>query len=104
MAILTKHKSFSDKINQELRRFQNQLLLISLEMQIILSFMDKKRNLLRDLLQILKSEEKEKLLELKQLRKEITDDEYQELKKDLSRDTIARFLSNHRLKQMYSEI
>ena len=47
---------------------------------------------------------KDKLLEQKNFRGVISDEEYQELKKDLSRDTIARVLSNRRFKPMNSEI
>ena len=96
-------ESFSDQINQELRTFQQELPLISLEMQIILSFMDKKRNVMKDLLQILESSEKEKLLEQKELRGVISKDEYEELKKDLSKDTIVRVLSNRVFKPLDSE-
>ena len=55
-----KRTSFSDQISQELQRFQHELLLISLEMQIILAFMDKKRKAVKHLLLILQSNEKEK--------------------------------------------
>ena len=75
-----------------------------MEMQIILTFMDKKRCAIQELLSIMKSNEKDKLLEQKNFRGVISDDEYQELKKDLSRDTIARVLSNRRFKPMNSEI
>ena len=51
----------------------------------------------------MKSNEKDELLEQKNFRGVISDDEYQELKKDLSRDTIVRVLSNRRFKPMYSE-
>ena len=97
-------ESFSKQIDQELRALQRELPLLSLEMQIILTFMDKKRWAIQDLLSIMKSNEKDKLLEQKNFRGVISDDEYQELKKDLSRDTIARVLSNHRFKSMNSEI
>lgn len=96
-------ESFSDQINQELRTFQQELPLISLEMQIILTFMDKKRKAIKDLLQILKSDEKEKSLERKYMWNDILEDEYNELKKDLSKDTIARVLSNRIFKPMDSE-
>ena len=78
--------------------------MLSLEMQIILTFMDEKRWAIQDLLSIMKSSDKDELLEKKNFRGIISDDEYQELKKDLSRDTIVRVLSNHRFKSMNSEI
>ena len=97
-------QSFSEKIHQELRTLQRELPLLSMEMQIILTFMDKKRWAIQELLSIMKSNEKDKLLEQKNFRDVISDDEYQELKKDLSRDTIARVLSNRKFEPMYSEI
>ena len=96
-------ESFSDQINQELRTFQQELPLISLEMQIILTFMDKKRKAIKDLLWILKSDEQEKSLERKYMWNDILEDEYNELKKDLSKYTIVIVLSNRRLKSMNSE-
>ena len=45
-----KDKDFREQINQELGTFQHELPLITLEMQIILSFMDKKRNAIKDFL------------------------------------------------------
>ena len=48
-----KDKDFREQINQELGTFQHELPLITLEMQIILSFMDKKRNAIQDILWIL---------------------------------------------------
>ena len=97
-------QSFSEQIHQELRTLQRELPLLSMEMQIILTFMDKKRWAIQELLSIMKSNEKDKLLEQKNFCGVISDDEYQELKKDLSRDTIARVLSNRRFKPMNSEI
>ena len=73
-------------------------------MQIILTFMDEKRWAIQDLLSIMKSSEKDKLLQKKNFQGVISEDEYQELKKDLSRDTIARVLSNRKFKPMNSEI
>ena len=96
--------SFSEQINQELRTFQQELPPISLEMQIILTFMDKKRWTIQDLLSIMKSSEKDKSLQKKELQGVISEDEYQELKRDLSMDTITRVLSNRRLKPLDSEI
>ena len=51
-----------------------------------------------------KDSEKDKSLLKKELQGLISEDEYQELKKDLSRGTIARVLSNRRFKPMNSEI
>jgi hypothetical protein len=65
--------------------------------------MDKKRKAIKDLLWILKSDEKEKSLERKYMWNDILEDEYNELKRDLSKDTIARVLSNRRFKPMKSE-
>ena len=73
-------------------------------MQIILTFMDKKRWAIQDLLSIMKSSEKDKSLQKKELQGVISEDEYQELKRDLSMDTITRVLSNRRLKPLDSEI
>ena len=98
------NKSFSEQINQELRTFQQELPLISLEMQIILNFMDKKRNLIKDLLRIGESNNKEESLERKYLWRDILGDEYNELKTDLSKDTIARVLSNRKFTPMNSDI
>ena len=96
-------KSFSEQINQELRKFQGELPLISLEMQMILNFMDEKRISIKELLRILKSDEADELLRKKNFRGVITDDEYKELQKDLSKDTVARILPNRRFKSLDSE-
>ena len=96
-------ESFSEQINQELRKFQGELPLISLEMQMIINFMDEKRILIKELLRMLKSEEADELLKKKNFRGLITDDEYQELIKDISKDTIASVLSNRRFKSLDSE-
>ena len=66
--------------------------------------MDEKRWAIQDLLSIMKSSEKDKLLQKKKLRGVISEDEYQELKRDLSMDTITRVLSNRRFKLLDSEI
>ena len=97
-------ESFSEQTRQELRALQHELPLLSLEMQIILTFMDKKRWAIQDLLSIMKSSEKDKSLQKKELQGVISEDEYQELKRDLSMDTITRVLSNRRLKPLDSEI
>ena len=101
--IQIKKESFSAQINQELHALQPELPLLSLEMQIILTFMDEKRWAIQQLIALMKSTEKDKLLEQKTFRGLISDNEYQELKKDLNRDTIARVLSNHRFKSANSE-
>ena len=97
-------ESFSEQIDKELRALQCELPLLSLEMQMILTFMDKKRWAIQDLLSIMKSSEKDKSLQKKELQGVISEDEYQELKRDLSMDTITRVLSNRRLKPLDSEI
>ena len=97
--IRIKKESFSAQIREELRALQCELPLLSLEMQMILTFMDEKRWAIQDLLSIMKSSEKDKLLQKKELRGVISEDEYQELKRDLSMDTITRVLSNRRLKK-----
>ena len=75
---------------------------------MIVTFMDKKRWAIQDLLLIMESSkkdsEKDKSLLKKELKGVISEDEYQELKKDLSMDTITRVLSNRRLKPLDSEI
>ena len=91
------NESYSDQINQELRKFQQQLPFLSLEMQMILNFMDEKRVLIRDLLNLMKcneKEEKDKTLKKWMFRRIITDEEYQDLEDDLSTDTITTVLSN----------
>ena len=102
--IWIKKGSFSERIREELRALQRELPLLSLEMQMILTFMDKKRWAIQDLLSIMKSSEKDKSLQKKELQGVISEDEYQELKRDLSMDTITRVLSNRRLKPLDSEI
>ena len=97
------NKSFSEQINQELRTFQQELPLISLEMQIILNFMDKKRNLVKNLLRIVETNNDESL-EHMHVWNDILEDEYKELKNDLSKDTIARVLSNRKFTPMNSDI
>lgn len=96
-------ESFSDQINQELRKFQQKLPQISLEMQIILNFMDEKRRLIKELLNILKSDETDQLLKRLNVRGIITDEEYQDLEYDLSRDTMARLLTNRIFKSLNAE-
>ena len=71
---------------------------------MILTFMDEKRWAIQNLLSIMESSEKDKLLQRKELQGVISEDEYQELKKDLSMDTITRVLSNRRFKLLDSEI
>ena len=93
---------YFNQIRQELCLFQQELPLISLEMKIFLNFMDGKRTLIKELLNIMKSNETDVLSEQMNFRGVITDDEYQELKKDLSKDTIARVLSNRKFKSLDS--
>ena len=106
--IWIKKGNLSDQIRKELRALQRELPLLSLEMQMILTFMDKKRWAIQDLLLIMESSEKDsekdKSLLKKELQGVISEDEYQELKKDLSMDTITRVLSNRRLKPLDSDI
>ena len=73
-------------------------------MQIILNFMDKKRNTIKDLLRIVGPNNKDETLERKYTWRDILEDEYKELKTDLSKDAIARVLSNRKLTPMNSEI
>ena len=87
--IRIKKESFSGQIKQELSALQRELPLLSLEMQIVLTSMDEKRWAIQQLLSILISTKKDKFLKKKNFRGLISDNEYQELKKDLSRDTIA---------------
>ena len=87
-------ESITDEIRQELRSFQRAIPLISLELQILLSFMDKKRRALHDLLGIMETGEKDKSLELKSLHGVITEDEKRQFKKELNRDSITIVLSN----------
>ena len=94
-----------DEIGQELRSFQRQgLPLLSLELQILLEFMDKKRQALNDLLAIIKNGDKDDSLERVSLHGVITEDEKRQFMKELSRDAIARVLSNRKFTPMNSEI
>ena len=100
------NESYSDQINQELRKFQQQLPFLSLEMQMILNFMDEKRVLIRNLLNLLKYNEKhdkDKTLLRWKYRGIITDEEYQDLKDDPSKDTITRVLANRTFNSLNSE-
>ena len=98
-------EAVTDEIGQELRNFQRQAMpLISLELQILLDFMDKKRQALNDLLAIIKNGDEDKSLERVSLHGVITEDEKRQLMKELSRDTIARVLSNRKFTPMNSEI
>ena len=74
---------------------------------MLLEFRDKKRWALNDLLGIMKTEDtedKDKSLERKSLHGVITEDENRQFMKELSRDTIARVLSNRKFTPMNSEI
>ena len=66
--------------------------------------MDKKRNLIKDLLRIGESNNKEESLERKYLWRDILGDEYKELKNDLSKNTIEKVLSNRKFVPMNSDI
>ena len=100
--------NLSDQIREELQALQRELPLLSLEMQMILTFMDKKRWAIQDLLLIMESSEKDsekdKSLLKKELQGVISEEEYQELKKDLSMDTITGVLLKRKFKPMCSEI
>ena len=106
--IWIKKGNLSDQIRKELRALQRELPLLSLEMQMILTFIDDKRWTFKSLLSIMESSEKDsekdKSLLKKELQGVISEEEYQELKKDLSMDTITRVLSNPRLNPLDSEI
>ena len=106
--IWIKKGNLSDQIRKELRALQRELPLLSLEMQMILTFIDDKRWAFKSLLSIMESSEKDsekdKSLLKKELQGVISEEEYQELKKDLSMDTITRVLLNHKFKPMDSEI
>ena len=52
-------ESFSEQIDQKLRALQRELPLLSMVMQLILTFMDKKIWAIQDLLSIMKSKERE---------------------------------------------
>ena len=103
-----KKVNLSDQIREELQALQRELPLLSLEMQMILTFMDKKRWAIQDLLLIMESSEKDSEKDKSLLKKElhgvISEEEYQELKKDLSMDSITRVLLKRKFKPMYSEI
>ena len=95
--IRIKKESFSAQIREELRALQHELPLLSLEMQIILTFMDEKRWAIQDLLSIMKSSEKDRLLQKNNFQGVFSEDEDQEY-------TFVRVLSNRRFKPMDSEI
>ena len=84
-----------DKIIEELRGFKGGNKLTFLEMQIIMSFMDKKRKALNDLLQIMESKNGEnEMLERKVNQGIITEAEKNELLNNLDTETINRILSH----------
>ena len=86
-----------DELGRELRNLQRKAMpLISLELQILLEFMDEKRQALNDLLGIMTTGDKDISLERKSLHGVITEDEKRQFMKELSRDTIARVLSNRK--------
>ena len=106
--IWIKKGNLSDQIRKELRALQRELPLLSLEMQMILTFIDDKRWTFKSLLSIMESSEKDSEKDKSLLRKElhgvISEEEYQELKKDLSMDSITRVLLKRKFKPIYSEI
>ena len=65
--------------------------------------MDKKRNMIKNLLRIVETNNDE-LLGKMHVWNDILEDEYKELKNDLSKDTIARVLSNRKFIPMNSDI
>ena len=85
-----------DEIIEELHRFKGgENKLRSLEMQIILSFMEKKRKALNDLLQIMESKNGEnEMLERRVNQGIITEAEKNELFKNLDMKTIKSILSH----------
>ena len=105
--IWIKKGNLSDQIRKELRALQRELPLLSLEMQMILTFIDDKRWAFKSLLSIMESSEKDsekdKSLLKKELQGVISEEEYQELKKDLSMDTITRVLLKRKF-ELDSEI
>ena len=65
--------------------------------------MDKKRNMIKNLLRIVETNNDESL-ERMHVWNDILEDEYKELKNNLSKDTIAKVLSNRKFVPMNSDI
>ena len=86
-----------DKIIEELSRFKDENMLTFLEMQIIISFMEKKRKALNDLLNIMESKNgQNEMLERKVNQGIITEAEKNKLLNNLDTKTIKSILS-HRM-------
>ena len=66
--------------------------------------MDKKRNMIKNLLRIVETNNKSELLERMHVWNDILEDEYKELKNDLSKNTIEKVLSNRKFVPMNSDI
>ena len=82
-----------EKILERLRGLQRFAPLISLEMQMLLNFMDKKRQALNKLVQIIESKDQNYLLEKMVLRGIITEVEKNDLRNKLDKETIIKILS-----------
>ena len=82
-----------DEILDRLRGLQRFMLLVSLEMQMLLNFMDKKRQALNKLIEIMESKDQSDLLEKMVDKEIITDAEKYELMNSLNRETITKILS-----------
>ena len=90
-------QAIGEKILQELRGFQRKKPSVSLEMQILLSFMEKKRDALNKMLNAMESDkDKEELLENEFDKGIITEAEKNELLNNLNRDTIRKVLSQRK--------
>ena len=81
-----------DKILERLRGLQRFAPLVSLEMQMLLNFMDKKRQALNKLIQIIESKDQNYLLEKMVLRGIITETEKNDLQNKLDKETIIKIL------------
>ena len=82
-----------DEILDRLRGLQRFMPLVSLEMQMLLNFMDKKRQALNKLIEIMESKDQSDLLEKMADKGIITDAEKYELMNNLNRETITKILS-----------
>ena len=90
-------QAIGEKILQELRGFQRKKPSVSLEMQILLSFMEKKRDALNKMLNAMESDkDKEELIEDEFDKGIITEAEKNELLNNLNRDTIRKVLSQRK--------
>ena len=82
-----------DEILDRLRGLQRFMPLVSLEMQMLLNFMDKKRQALNKLIEIMESKDQSDLLEKMADKGIITDAEKYELMNILNRERITKILS-----------